>query len=622
METAVVKANAILSEFISSTSDVLAGKLWHEYRTYHEVSEALRLHRIRSKFSIPDPQFIEGLDAKAKRQFIEFNDKPKHSMYHFARLARFHPELTRARAIVHEMFDCEPSGLHHMEMSIDGARHVEVNPFTSPRRRFFHPEKMELVFSPGESAISSGGDVSPWAKLFAHRWTVTRKALPLAIRLIKSHRTLRRIVYAEGLKRCGVLTGLSRKARTQRYFEVGLAAKVAVVSGSRLSTVEHKGSPNEKRRLINVEPLLNMFMQQEVGNLLNRARERYTGQFKSTGQSLHRQMIRACWETVCTVDESRASDSTQRGLVQFLFPAHVVRDIDAVRSGCFECDGVYHRLNVQSLMGNATTFPILTIVTYALAKACSDLAFAYGDDSMVRREHAKKFMHVLRVCGYSVNEEKSFTKGDVLESCGGFTFRGEDIVSYDIKYCQTELDIVNTCNKLLQYVKASPWQGRWFDLWSKLINLVPDYWGPSCRVPLIQKEDHDGNLIASQEAMWVEMPAFDHKAAKVNSLTKWLGERSQEDCFVVTGITVKAEKGEHNPSFEADLLRIQTGMPIQRTRRSREVKCAETSIVVTSNGMMLGTVEALRRLRTEMGRRYATYEILRYEAWLSSRSVF
>jgi hypothetical protein len=96
-------------------------------------------------------------------------------------------------------------------------------------------------------------------------------------------------------------------------------------------------------------------------------------------------------------------------------------------------------------MGNATTFPIETIVFYALGVAVADLSrhksrslipewdsirgvvSVFGDDCILPVTYASDFLRLAKSLGFRPNLEKSFWRGHFRESCGGDYFAGRNV---------------------------------------------------------------------------------------------------------------------------------------------------------------------------------------------------
>lgn len=618
----VSSANDVLSNFLCEHGRALSGRSWSEYSTYAEVDEALRLHRMRKKFcQLDETQERERYDRTLQR-FLRNNQRRSlhRSVEWFSLQASHQPWLAEARRLIHELFlEPEPVRFKYMKgrqgvvdgrctfvdrVQISGPRASHAGRSFNYWQRKFSMEGAELLLGPGEQYISAHGDVSTVAKMHHHTWTVTADAEPLAKAVIRKSRAWRRIVMREGYKTLrgygNGLSSLSLRQRQRVVFEAGWKAKTQVVNGSRLAQVPKN---NEINRLINVEPLLNVGLQKWLGNLLATVLKK-AGMDLETGQSLHRRLIRSLdW---LTVDFSAASDSYGTGLIDYLFPDFVTEALMKVRSNLYTYRE-YHevklpsgetredthdwceRANVYACMGNGTTFPVLTLIVWALGRAISaHTTFAYGDDLIVHRStNIRKLFHCFEFCGFTINADKSFTDGLVRESCGAYTREGAELRSYDIKSCSNLADVIVLCNKLYRYMKWSPWKERWKKLWESLVALVPSrYYGPpSCR-------DDSKEL-----PIWCEHP-MGATIEGSKGLCAWLTQRTGAEYVTVVGrVWVQSVKDDTTCEYDRQLLRIHTGAEPTRHLRG-EGKWVDQRFIVETTGELAGSATGIRIQRS------------------------
>jgi hypothetical protein len=231
--------------------------------------------------------------------------------------------------------------------------------------------------------------------------------------------------------------------------DIAYGEKYEVVSSSRGTTVDKTSS---KRRMIAVEPTLNMFFQQGL-MLLMYARLKDVGLDLESLPQRHRDLAReaSIHRTYGTIDFSQASDSVAFELVRQLFPPDWFEYLNLVRTPCMEINGVEHRLNMFSTMGNATTFPLETLVFWAIACSCHHITrgdpghlvshkvkrvnSVFGDDCIVPTESCNLFIEVVKFFGFRVNEDKTFVDPNqsFRESCGGDYYHGYDVRPYSFK---------------------------------------------------------------------------------------------------------------------------------------------------------------------------------------------
>lgn len=295
----------------------------------------------------------------------------------------------------------------------------------------------------------------PWEKSLHHkiggRQSVTPQALPLAISVI-------------GAQFPNWATELTLE-------------NVSVVRGNKLG---HVPKDVTKCRTIAVEPSLNVFLQKGIGEWLAR-RLRFMGVANlQDGQEKHRRLVRDDWKSIATLDLSDASDTISVQLVKALLPPDWYELLDRIRSHEFvtrEGDvETWHDWYSFSSQGNAFTFPLETLIFWAICKAVGSSAVSvYGDDIIVPTRYADPCREALEACGFSVNPDKSFWGQHVdihrffRESCGEDTLFGQPVRSVFYKDdAKDESEVVALMNML-------------FDKWG-FLPLVHGYLGDLCQL--------------------------------------------------------------------------------------------------------------------------------------------
>lgn len=208
--------------------------------------------------------------------------------------------------------------------------------------------------------------------------------------------------------------------------------------GCKVTTV-----PKDARsdRTIAVEPSMNMFVQKGIGRMLRR-RLRRTG-VDLDDQSINQRAAREGSITgkLATLDLSMASDTVSFEVVKALLPPDWFDALEQARSAvCVLPSGAHHRFHKFSTMGNGYTFELESLIFWAICSSCAALLSmsrgplcVYGDDLVVQTEVVPLVSYVLQVFGFSLNTEKSFTKGAFRESCGKHYLSGEDITPFQFK---------------------------------------------------------------------------------------------------------------------------------------------------------------------------------------------
>lgn len=223
--------------------------------------------------------------------------------------------------------------------------------------------------------------------------------------------------------------------------------------GVRLVTVPKNSN---SRRTITIEPALRQFAQQALNSHLRHSitRCRILSRCLSLADQSKNQnlaLIGSRDGSFATIDLSSASDLLSLSLVKKIFSGRP-RFLDlCLKSRCASLSGSDTVLMKYAGMGNATTFPVQSVVFAVLAIA-SDLESrrvspsygnivasacrirVYGDDIIVPTGSYHQTVTRLATFGLLVNEDKSFHKGNFRESCGIDCFRGYDVTPVYIRF--------------------------------------------------------------------------------------------------------------------------------------------------------------------------------------------
>lgn len=223
-----------------------------------------------------------------------------------------------------------------------------------------------------------------------------------------------------------------------RYYP-RFASRIRSVQRVRGNRITHVAKDVRKCRQIAVEPSLNVFLQKGVGEWMVRHMARRGIADLSTGQELHRSLVRD-FETWATIDLSDASDRISKKLVKELLPPDWFYLLDTLRSHEFLWDGKWGTYESFTSQGNAFTFPLETMIFKAIAVCVSSgRTSVYGDDIIVPLGDAVETAAHLESFGFTVNTEKSYWgqhDGDLKyfrESCGEDTLRGYSVRSVFFK---------------------------------------------------------------------------------------------------------------------------------------------------------------------------------------------
>lgn len=209
---------------------------------------------------------------------------------------------------------------------------------------------------------------------------------------------------------------------------------VQTVRGDRVAFVPKNWDVD---RTIAIQPSLNVFFQKGVDWCLKR-------KLKGVGINLGDQTLNhipagigSVNGTYCTVDLASASDTVSTAIVEYLFPSSWYSLFAALRCEWYTMDKgrrTFTKYEKFSSMGNAFTFPIETIIFWAIAKACcavchveTSMLQVYGDDIVVDRKAYLLLREVLAFAGFEVNAEKSYAFSSFRETCGCDYVFGVDV---------------------------------------------------------------------------------------------------------------------------------------------------------------------------------------------------
>jgi len=230
-----------------------------------------------------------------------------------------------------------------------------------------------------------------------------------------------------------------------------------MVRGNRVAFVPKTSTVD---RTIGIEPSLNVFFQKGVDSYL---KKRLLGLgLRLRDQEFSSDLIRKN-EGLATIDLSSASDSVSQGLVKWLLPSEWFEVLDILRSPEYTMDkgqtwSTYHKF---SSMGNATTFPLESMIFMALAQGCCRVVGlsnqtigrsvrVYGDDIIVPQEVSLLLIEVLAFLGFSTNRDKTFIFGPFRETCGVDILHGVDVRPVYLRYLPARpWHVANLFNRLL-----------------------------------------------------------------------------------------------------------------------------------------------------------------------------
>lgn len=152
-------------------------------------------------------------------------------------------------------------------------------------------------------------------------------------------------------------------------------------------------------------------------------------------QSRHRKLAKIASQDrrLVTADMSSASESFLWSLIAALVPRKWLRALNRGRIRSYSKDGsTYHYASFMA-MGIGFTFPLQTLLFYAICQACCALSnvkgtiSVYGDDLIYPRRAHKFISTILTDLGMKLNFDKTFVESNFRESCGGDYHHGVDV---------------------------------------------------------------------------------------------------------------------------------------------------------------------------------------------------
>jgi hypothetical protein len=185
-------------------------------------------------------------------------------------------------------------------------------------------------------------------------------------------------------------------------------------------------------RAIVVEPILNSFFQIGIGDYIADRLRIVDQDVRDQTRNQRLALLGSSNGELATLDLSSASDCIARELVAHLLPVDWYLFLSHFRTSTIIVEGEPVKLQKFSSMGNGFTFPLETLIFWALSKSVSELSAdgrcsTYGDDIIVPSACFERLTYVLGCVGFLPNKKKSFHTGPFRESCGTDYYSGINI---------------------------------------------------------------------------------------------------------------------------------------------------------------------------------------------------
>jgi len=201
-------------------------------------------------------------------------------------------------------------------------------------------------------------------------------------------------------------------------------------TSSKLTTVPKNAKTD---RVICIEPDLNIFCQLGAGALLRKKLLHFGLDLRTQSNNQHLASLGVELD-LCTMDLSAASDTICREAVWLLLPYSWADLLHFSRVDKTSLDGKEIALEKWSSMGNGYTFELETLIFFSVIRGvCEclntpmDNVIAYGDDLIFPAAALELATRTLTFLGFSVNPEKTFSKGRFRESCGADFFDSHNV---------------------------------------------------------------------------------------------------------------------------------------------------------------------------------------------------
>lgn len=248
--------------------------------------------------------------------------------------------------------------------------------------------------------------------------------------------------------------GLTAASNSTEYGASGDMAKLISVPKNSTS-----------RRTITVEPVVRQYVQQGLNTVLRDNISRCSvlrNCLALTDQSLNQKLALEGSRTGkwATMDLKSASDLLSVKMVEltFGFRPRFLSWLIRTRSPQVKDGSLRYDMRKFAGMGNATTFPVQSVVFASLAIAAllegsnlypsyrnivrvSRYVRVYGDDIIVPSEHMHQVAVWISRAGLTVNTRKTFATGNFRESCGVDAWRGYEVTPLYVRHYPEEPSI-------------------------------------------------------------------------------------------------------------------------------------------------------------------------------------
>lgn len=332
------------------------------------------------------------------------------------------------------LFKCRRQGTISLEPWVESVLYRAQQKIARVLGRCPTLEELKYRFGPGATTITRKSDASVVEKLQAGI-SCSEDLLPYASKVLEQLPALVELHQVEPLENesfdewedqlCDEEEGQLEYENQRTYYQ---RVHVPIILTNDEVHFVQKDAKTD--RSITVGGSLNLMVQLAYGDLMSRLLRAAGIDLKDQTRNQKLAQLGSLDGSYATLDLTSASDTVSTEVVYELLPIDWALALDVCRSkkACLP-DGSVLELERFSSMGNGYTFPLESLIFWALSSSASldDFASVYGDDIIVSTGSVERVMHVLHVFGFQLNKKKSYWTGPFRESCGADFHSGLDI---------------------------------------------------------------------------------------------------------------------------------------------------------------------------------------------------
>lgn len=393
------------------------------------VKTARQLCALLKKYPFSESDMPNTTKDVAKAKFFECEEACRLTNERLASLSEVPSWVERARGLISKVLQpLKPSLI--MQIIRDGAH------------------------GPGSTLTNDGKRVTPYYKYADFPYSVSKSASMYALAAISSNPRWMDILESSGRR-----TTIPWSGTPQYQKELQIFWDCCEVENSDSVTFVPKDVKTD--RPIAVGASLNLYLQLGVKTYMEERLKVFGVDL--TDQAKNQEFARLgslddSSSGFVTIDLTSASDTISIELVRLLLDPMWFAFLDDLRHKTGRLDDQTIAYQKFSAMGNGFTFPLESLIFWAICKASSEDAghqctrhdiAVFGDDIIVRKRCAPVTIEALIWSGFTPNMDKSFLHGQFRESCGKDYYSGIDVRPFYLKRQLLRYeDLYFVCNSL------------------------------------------------------------------------------------------------------------------------------------------------------------------------------